>query len=110
MKNGNARFRGFGRFLTMLVILCGVLLLTTMPATAQDFPGDIVGAGELPPILSGPYRIQVGDVLDVQLSLTHPDLHFAFAAVGPEVVGHGRDADLLRLWRLRADARLLGGF
>ncbi len=70
MKNGDARFRGFGRFLTVLVMLYGVLLLATMPVTAQDFPGEIVGVGELPPILSGPYRIQVGDVLDIQFFKT----------------------------------------
>ncbi|MFC2144407.1 polysaccharide biosynthesis/export family protein [Acidobacteriota bacterium] len=70
MKNGNARFLGFGRFITVLVVFCGVLLLATTPATAQDFPGEIVGDGELPPILSGPYRIQVGDVLDVQFFKT----------------------------------------
>ena len=70
MKDGNARFRGFGRPLTVLGMLCGVLLLATSPAMAQDFPGEIVGAGELPPILSGPYRIQVGDVLDISFFKT----------------------------------------
>ena len=70
MKNGNALFRGFGRFFTALVMLWGVLSLATLPATAQDFPGEIVDVGELPPILSGPYRIQVGDVLDVQFFKT----------------------------------------
>jgi protein involved in polysaccharide export with SLBB domain len=70
MKNGNALFRGFGRSLTALVVFCGVLLLATPPAAAQDFPGEIVGVGEMPPILSGPYKIQVGDVLDVQFFKT----------------------------------------
>ena len=70
MKNGKARIRGFGHFLGVFVVLCGVLLLTTSPATAQDFPGEIVGVGELPPILSGPYRIQVSDVLDIQFFKT----------------------------------------
>ena len=35
-----------------------------------NFPGDIVGAGELPPIVSGPYKIRVGDVLDIQFFKT----------------------------------------
>jgi protein involved in polysaccharide export with SLBB domain len=70
MKNGNVRFCSFGRPLTALMILSGVLLLATSPAMAQDFPGEIVGAGELPPILSGPYKIQVGDVLDIQFFKT----------------------------------------
>ena len=70
MKNGNLRFRGFGRSLAVLVTLSGVLLLATSTATAQDFPGEIIGVGELPPILSGPYRIQVGDVLDIQFFKT----------------------------------------
>jgi len=70
MKNGNARFRGFGRSLAGLVMLCGVLLLGTPAVTAQDSPGEIVDVGELPPILSGPYKIQVGDVLDIQFFKT----------------------------------------
>ena len=72
MKDGNARFHSFGRSLTVLVMFCSVLLLATSLATAQqdDFPGEIVGAGELPPILSGPYRIQVGDVLDISFFKT----------------------------------------
>jgi protein involved in polysaccharide export with SLBB domain len=67
MKNGNARFRSFGGSWRVLVTFCGVLLLATSPATAQQGaqPGEIVGADQLPPILSGPYRIQVGDVLDI---------------------------------------------
>jgi protein involved in polysaccharide export with SLBB domain len=53
-------------------MFCGVLLLGTSPVTAQQegLPGEIVGAGELPPILSGAYRIQVGDVLDVSFFKT----------------------------------------
>jgi len=72
MKNCSAQFRGFDRSLTVLVVVCGVLLLSTTLAMAQqeDFPGEIVGVGELPPILSGPYGIQVGDVLDIQFFKT----------------------------------------
>ena len=72
MKNRSAQFRGFDRSLTVLFVVCGLLLLSTTPAMAQqeDFPGEIVGVGELPPILSGPYRIQVGDVLDIQFFKT----------------------------------------
>ena len=72
MKIGNARSCGFSRSLTVIVLLCGVLLLATSSATAQqeDFPGEIVGVGELPPILTGPYRIQVSDVLDIQFFKT----------------------------------------
>lgn len=72
MKNGNARFRGIGRSLLVLASVCGVFLLGTSPVVAQesDFPGEIVGSGDLPPVLSGPYRIQVGDVLDVQFFKT----------------------------------------
>jgi protein involved in polysaccharide export with SLBB domain len=49
-----------------------VLLLGTSPAGAQQdqFPGEIVGVEEMPSILSGPYRIQVGDVLDIQFFKT----------------------------------------
>ena len=70
MKNGNGQFRGFGPYLAGLAILCGVLLLATSLVEAQDFPGEIVGVGQLPPILSGPYGIQVGDVLDIQFFKT----------------------------------------
>ena len=72
MKNCSAQFRGSDRSLTVLVVVCGVLLLSTTLAMAQqeDFPGEIVGVGELPPILSGPYGIQVGDVLDIQFFKT----------------------------------------
>ncbi len=72
MKNGNAQIRGFGRSLKVLVFVSSVLLLATSPVMAQqeNFPGEIVGVGELPPILSGPYKIQVGDVLDIQFFKT----------------------------------------
>ena len=70
MKNGNVRFCIPGRPFTALMLFCCVLLLPTLHTAAQEFPGEIVGAGELPPILSGPYRIQVGDVLDVQFFKT----------------------------------------
>ncbi len=72
MKIGDARFCGFGRFLTALMVFCIVLLLASSPVMAQQsgFPGEVVGAGDLPPILSGPYRIQVGDVLDISFFKT----------------------------------------
>jgi hypothetical protein len=51
MNNGDALFRGIGRPLTLLVSVCGVLLLGISPAMAQQeqFPGEIVGVGEMPP-------------------------------------------------------------
>ena len=71
MKNGNVRFFGSGRSWSVLMLIAVVLALGTFPAMAQqDFPGEIVGAGQLPPVLSGPYKIQVGDVLDVQFFKT----------------------------------------
>lgn len=48
---------------------CGLVIAAAVPGTAaaqeKDFPGEIVGAEQLPPVLSGPYRIQVGDVLSI---------------------------------------------
>ena len=74
MKNGDVRARGKGDSWTwtMFVLVCGVLSMITQPAAAQqqDFPGEIVGVGKMPPILSGPYRIQVGDVLAVEFFKT----------------------------------------
>ena len=72
MKKGEARIRQTDRFRFSLIILLGALLLITSPAPAQqrNFEGDIVDAAQLPPILSGSYRIQIGDVLDVQFFKT----------------------------------------
>ena len=58
MRNSDVRVRGCGDSWTwtVFVLVCGVLSMITQPAAAQqnDFPGEIVGVGEMPPILSGP--------------------------------------------------------
>jgi protein involved in polysaccharide export with SLBB domain len=47
-------------------------MAATNPAAAQQkpLPGELVGAGQLPPVLSGPYRIQVGDELAISFFKT----------------------------------------
>ena len=54
-----ARFSGFA--------LCCLLVLTAMPPAveAKDQPEALVTADSLPPVVVGPYKIQVADVLDV---------------------------------------------
>jgi protein involved in polysaccharide export with SLBB domain len=71
MKNGDARFRGIDRYWIVFAVLFGVLFLTNPTTFAQeDFPGELVGVGEMPPIMDGPYKIQVGDVLEVEFFKT----------------------------------------
>ena len=84
MKNGDARSRGFFGAAAGLIAFCGVFMFATLPSSAQQapFPGDIVGAEKLPPIISGPYRIQVGDVLDIEFFKT-TDLNQT-RTVGPD--------------------------
>ena len=55
-------------FPVFAVCLCFVLLvLTAGMSMAQqgNLVGELVNAGDLPPILTGPYKIHVGDVLDI---------------------------------------------
>ena len=50
-----------------LIVACLVLLVTTAGFGNEEF---IVPPQELPPVLTGPYRISVGDVLDVNFYKT----------------------------------------
>ena len=65
---------------------CGLFISMMLPGTAvaqeKDFPGEIVEAGQLPPVMSGPYRIQVGDDLEISFFKT-TDLHHP-TTVGPD--------------------------
>lgn len=63
----DARFCREYRYTRVFVLFLGVLLFSGPQVVAQqgDFPGEIVSSRDLPPVLSGPYRIQVGDVLDI---------------------------------------------
>jgi protein involved in polysaccharide export with SLBB domain len=72
MKNGNARFFGFGLSSIVLLMVCGVLMSSISPVAAQQegFPGEIVGVDEMPEVRNGPYRIQIGDILDIEFFKT----------------------------------------
>jgi protein involved in polysaccharide export with SLBB domain len=71
MKNGDARIRGIDRYWIVFAVAIGVLFLTSPATFAQEgFPGELVGVGEMPPIMDGPYKIQVGDVLEIEFFKT----------------------------------------
>ena len=83
MKNGNARRSSRGWVISIwdrqlmytnrtLPVLAACLLILVVPVTAlcQDLPAPYVAADELPPIYTGIYRVQVGDVLDVNFFKT----------------------------------------
>ncbi len=84
-------------------LLFMVFILTAGMSVAQqgNLDGELVNVGDLPPILTGPYKIHVGDVLDInffkttefnQTSTVGPDGAISLPLIG-RIVVVGRTAE-----------------
>jgi protein involved in polysaccharide export with SLBB domain len=53
--------------LASILMVCALIAAVAVPCTAQEqkLDGELVNTGDLPPVLSDSYRVQVGDVLDI---------------------------------------------
>ena len=53
--------------LTSILMVSALIMAVAVPCSAQEpkLDGELVSTGELPPVMSDSYRIQVGDVLDI---------------------------------------------
>ena len=53
--------------LASILMVCALIAAVAVPCSAQEpkLEGELVNTGDLPPVLSDSYRVQVGDVLDI---------------------------------------------
>jgi protein involved in polysaccharide export with SLBB domain len=53
--------------LASILMVCALIAAVAVPCSAQEpkLEGELVNTGDLPPVMSDSYRIQVGDVLDI---------------------------------------------
>ena len=58
------------KFLSAFIVVCVLSLLMATPAPCGDLPPNYVTKDGLPPIYTGIYRIQVGDILNVNFFKT----------------------------------------
>ena len=67
MSNRGCRALRRGNPLASILMVCALIAAVAVPCSAQEpkLEGELVSVGDLPPVMSDSYRVQVGDVLDI---------------------------------------------